>query len=246
MKTRNLTKTTLLLAAVAVLASQPLQAAVTFDDFSTNPNISTEWTQYSYFGSENTTPTWNSIDQDLDLDGGGGGGAVMGLYRTGSSRSASDPVTLTVADFNVAGGSWHQVGLMIGDTAQPGLLDSNEKYEWAVRWEGGTYKLRVRKDVGTGSFNLFNEDIGGTFAGPTKLDIVRTGDDYQFLANDVLKYTASSYSSAVHDTFVNYQITKGGDGSGTATVDDFGVIPEPSAVALFGLAGLGLFLRRRR
>ncbi len=245
MRTTTLTKTALPFAAVGLLAVPTLYAATTFDDFSTDPNISTEWTQYSYFGSESTTPVWNSTDEDLDLDGGGGGGAVLGLYRTGDTRSASDPVTMTVVDFNVTGGTWHQVGLMIGDTAAPGLLDSNERYEWGIRWESGTYKLRVRKDVGTGSFDLFNEDIGASFSDTVKLDIVRAGDDYQFLANDVLKYTGTSYASAVHDTFVNYQITKGGDGAGTATIDDFGVVPEPSTTALLGLGGLALILRRR-
>lgn len=217
-------------------------------DFSTDPNIGGAWTEYSYFGAESTTPTWNSVDEDLDLDGGGGGGAVLGLYRTGETRSASDPVTLTVKDFVAGGGSWHQVGLMIADIAQPGLLDSNERYEWMIRWESGTYNLRVRKDVGTGSFELFNEAIGGTFTGPVKLDIVRAGDDYQFLANDVLKYTGTTYTSAVHDTLVNYEITKGGDGSGTATVDDFGIsaIPEPTSLVMFGLGSLAMVVRRRR
>jgi hypothetical protein len=246
MKKRTRAKTTLPIVIAGIIAAPALDAATTFDDFSSDPNIAGDWTQYSYFGSENTTPVWNSTDEDLDLDGGGGGGAVLGLYRTGDTRSASDLVTMTVVDFNVAGGSWYQVGLMIGDTAAPDLLDSNERYEWTIRWESGTYKLRVRKDVGTGGFDLFNEDLGGSFAGPVKLDIARVGDNYQFLANDVLKFTGTTYSSAVHDTFVNYLLTKGGDGGGTATIDDFGIVPEPSTTALLGLGGLALILRRRR
>lgn len=243
MKKRTQTETLLTLVVAGIIAAPALDAATTFDDFSSDPNIAGDWTQYSYFSSENTTPVWNSTDEDLDLDGGG---AVLGLYRTGDTRSASDPVTMTVVDFNVTGGSWHQVGLKISSNPADTLLDSNSRYEWAIRWESGTYKLRVRKDVDTGSYDLFNEDLGGSFAGPVKLDIARVGDNYQFLANDVLKFTGTTYSSAVHDTFENYQLTKGGDGGGTATIDDFGVVPEPSTTALLGLGGLALILRRRR
>ena len=244
MKKRTQTETLLTLVMAGIIAAPALDAATTFDDFSSDPNIAGDWTQYSYFSSENTTPVWNITDEDLDLDGGGG--AVLGLYRTGDTRLASDPVTMTVVAFNVTNGGWHQVGLKISSNPADRLLDSNSRYEWAIRWESGTYKLRVRKDVGTGSFDLFNEDLGDSFAGPVKLDIARVGDNYQFLANDVLKFTGTTYSSSVHDTFVNYQLTKGGDGVGTATIDDFGVVPEPSTTALLGLGGLALILRRRR
>jgi hypothetical protein len=248
----KLTKTALPFAAVALLAAQPLQAATTFyDDFSTDPNIGSEWTEYVYYDTaDNVTTTWNSGDQDLDFVSTAGSAAntsVIGLYRDGSSRSATDPVTLTVNAFSQTGGTWGQVGLMIGDTAEPGLLDSNEKYEWHINYTGSGYDLRARKDVGTGSYELFNENLGASFSSPVKLDIVRNGANYEFYANDVLKWTASSYSSGVHDTFVNYQITMGGDGPATATIDNFGVaVPEPSTTALLGLGGLALILRRRK
>lgn len=200
---------------------------MSFDDFSTDPNIGTEWTQYVYYDTiDYVTTTWNSSEQVLDfvsMAGTGVNTSLIGLYRTGSARSATDSVTLTVRAFSQTGGTFGQLGLMIGDTAQPGILDSNEKYEWHIRYTGSGYRLRARKDVGTGSFDLFSESLGNSFSGPVKLDIVRNGDDYEFYANDVLKHTATSYSSAVHDTFVNYQITFGGDSPATGTVDDFGI-----------------------
>ena len=87
-----------------------------------------------------------------------------------------------------------------------------------------------------------------SLSGPVKLDIVRNGADYEFYANDVLKYTASSYSSSVHDTFTTFAMTMGGDGASAGTVDNYGVIPEPSTYALLGglFALSSVILRRRR
>ena len=145
------------------------------------------------------------------------------------SLDSGDTVTMTVKDYIGNLGGFNQLSLMISSAEQPGLLDANPKYEWEIRWDGGTYKYRVRKDVGTGSYELFTEVIGATFTGPVKLDIVRNGANYEFYANDVLKYTASSYSSAVHDSMVYYQIILGGQGNETATVDDFGVPAAPAS-----------------
>ena len=215
---------------------------VFYYDFNTDPNIGSDWTEYFYYGTEdNVTTTWNSIEQDLDLvktsTSAGTGTSVNGLYRIGSWRLATDSVTLTVKDYSQTGGAWGQLGLIISTIPQPNLLDSNTRYEWTVRYSGGSYSLRVRKDTGSGSYDLFDEAI--TLSGPVKLDIMRVGDDYQFLSNDVLKYTADGtgddvYDTATKDSLVNYAITFGGDGPVTATVDDFGV-PSPSSGTLIML-----------
>ena len=213
-----------MIAAAAFMPTGHLLAAPAYDDFSTDPNIGTGWTEYSYHGTENVTPVWDGTGQDLDLAGGGGSGNLLGLYRTGSSRSATDSVTLTIKDATASGGTWGQVGLMISSVAQPGLLDSNAKYELELRWNGTSWYYLVRKDVGSGSYDLFTSSAF-TFSGPVTLEIVRNGDDYDFKANGSTLYTASSYTSAVHDSLVNYQITFGGDSTMTATVDDFGSFP---------------------
>ena len=64
----------------------PAGAAITYDDFSTDPNLATEWTEYAYYSSDLVTTTWNSTDQDLDLTRPAGQSGI-GLYRTVSSRS---------------------------------------------------------------------------------------------------------------------------------------------------------------
>jgi len=249
MKMTTLTKTTLPFAAVALLAATSQAATTSFDHFSTDPNIGSEWTEYTFHNTDLITSTWNSIDQDLDFVSAAGSAAntsLIGLYRTGTSRSATDAVTVTVNSFTRTGGTFGQVGLVISDVTSPTLLGSEEKYEWHIGDFNAGKQLRLRKDVGTGSFELFSEAF--TMTGSVKLDIVRVGANYEFYANDVLKHTASSYSSGVHDTLVNYQITMGGDGPATATVDNFGVVavPEPSTTALLGLGGLALILRRRK
>jgi hypothetical protein len=103
------------------------QATPFFDVFATDPNIGTEWTEYSYYNAEDVTPAWDGTAQDLDLvNSGAGTGAVLGLYRSSSSRSATDPVTLTVKDLSRTGGTWGYSGLMISSVPQPGYVTTTD------------------------------------------------------------------------------------------------------------------------
>ena len=211
---------------------------VLFDDFSSDPNISTEWTSYGYWNSPpGGVATWNSTDQDLDLVKltSGAGGWAVGVFRTGSTRSATDPVTMTVKDFSSSGGgSWGFLGLMISAVANPGYITTgDDTYTLGLAALGGTsvrYEVRRTYLDGTSNFILYQ---GSSFdlatSAPVTLDIVRNGDHYEFLANDVLLYTTASpaagdtYDTAAKDSLVNYQIVMAGDRALNATVDDFGV-----------------------
>jgi hypothetical protein len=211
------------------------QAAVIYDDFATNPNLATDWTEYAYYASDLVTPTWNSIDEDLDLVKTSGGGSV-GLYRTGASyRSATDPVTLTVKELSRTDGGWGFLGLMISAVAQHGYVaDTDNSYTLAIASTGvGTnvrYEVRRTYQDGTGDFQMYvGDEFDLATHGPITLDIVRVGDDYQFLADSVLLYTTAVpapgdfYGTAAKDSLVNFQIVMPGDGAMTATVDDFGI-----------------------
>jgi hypothetical protein len=210
---------------------------VLFDDFSSDPNIGTEWTSYGYWLSPpGSVATWNSTDQDLDLVKltSGTGGWAVGVFRTGSTRSATDSVTMTVKDFSSSGGSWGHLGLMISAVANPGYITTgDDTYTLALYALGGTsvrYEVRRTYLDGTSDFILYQ---GSSFdlatSAPVTLDIVRNGDHYEFLANDVLLYTTASpaggdtYDTAAKDSLVNYQIVMAGDRALNATVDDFGV-----------------------
>ena len=259
MKITSLTKTTLPFAAIALLAATPVLHAATsvFDDFSTDPNIGSEWTEYSYYETENVATTWNSMTDDLDVAHTAvGAGNGFGLYRTGTMRSTTDSVTMTVNSLSRSGGSWGFVGLMISAVPQPGYVTTTDD-SYTLRMNpdtAGNFQFMVGRTVndGAGTWPLFT-GTGEAFSGPYVLEIERVGDDYVFKANGATLYTTDGlggdiYDTAAKDLLVNYQIVTAGDGSITANVDNFGVVavPEPSTTALLGLGGLALILRRRK
>ncbi len=231
---------------------------ILYDDFSEDPKISTEWTRYSYRGTENATVTWNSTEQDLSLVKGTGDW-ITGLYRTGASRSGTDPnpVTMTVTDLGRSTGTWGFLGLMITAVPQQNYItDAGDSYTLAmVPMSATTFRYEVRRTYadGASNFQLYTGPVL-MFADsdPYQLDIVRSGDNYLFLANGSLLYTSGVasgdfYDTAAKDSMVYYQIVFGGDGAMTATVDNFGVVPEPSAaLLLLSALACGLLVRRRR
>jgi hypothetical protein len=241
-----------------MVASASLKAATTYDTFTTDPNISTEWTGYNHHSSSPgaAAAAWNSVNQNLDLTKVGGDW-MLGLYRTGSTRSATDPVTMAVSSLSMSGGTWGFVGLTISDTRQSLYVDgdgADNSYTLAmVPQSTTTFHYEVKRTYldGTGDFRLY---IGPTLtfadSDPYDLDIVRSGDHYLFQANGSTLYTttgtgADFYTPAEKDAMVYYQVVFGGDSTMSATIDNFGVIPEPSTALLGGL-GLLALLRRRR
>ena len=252
---RIVSKSMAVLAAVGALMAASAQAAILYDDFSTDPDIAGAWTQYSYFGGT-ATAIWNSGDEDLDLSkANGNGGAAW--YRTGATRSATAPVTLTVR--NVSGttdGSFGWVGLMITAVQQ----------QWYTTGRGDSYTICLEQPDrsltdfrfmvmrtyadGTGNFVLYRSPVFPA-SGDYKFDIVRNGDHYEFKANNALIYTTASpaagdfYDTAARDSMIYYQVAMVSSYATTATIDNFGVIPEPSAVAVMAIGGLLMAVRRR-
>ena len=243
--TRNMLTFVMMTAAIGLLAGAA--SAATYDDFSTNPNIGTQWTEYGYYANDLVAPTWNSADQDLDLVKTSGQGSV-GLYRTGSSRAATDPVTLTVKDLSRTSGTWGFAGLMISAVAQPGYITTgDDTYTLRMLANSATnFQFQVTRTYldGTGDFALY-DGAAQTFSGPYTLDIVRNGDNYDFKANGATLYTTGTaagdtYTTASKNSMVNYEIVLASDGAMTATVDDFGVVgatPPPPPPPLPPSAG---------
>ncbi|MFT5129793.1 MAG: hypothetical protein ACI8W8_003422, partial [Rhodothermales bacterium] len=185
-----------------------------------------EWTHFPYHGPVVVSATWDKATQSLLLQKDGTD-AVAGLVNS-SPRRATDSVSLTIGKVTAPGKPWAQVGLMIASKAQPGLLDSRPKYEWLVRREtnGSGWDYRVRKDVGSGSYELYASSAVDPVA-TVNLEILRQGDNYEFRANGVLHYRtgknpADTYSVQTKDSMLHYGITFGGSGPMTAEVKDFG------------------------
>ena len=95
--------------------------------------------------------------------------------------------------------------------------------------DGRTYRLVAELDFDANQLNLWVDPTAGEEAAP---DATRA-------------YTATNWSSAV-------RLASGGTGSTTwdnlivaSDWDDLGLVPEPSALALFGIGGLALLRRRR-
>ncbi len=200
------------------------------DDFSTDPDLATDWTQYVFYSGDLVTTTWNGTDGDLDLVRPAGQSGI-GLSRTGSSRTATDPVTLTVKELKRTDGTWGFVGLMISAVEQPGYITTeDDTYTLRMAPTGPTtFNFQVTRTYldGTSDYVLY-QGADETFSGPYVLDIERDGDNYVFLVNGTALYTTGNaagdlYDTAARDTMVYYQIVMAGDGAMTSTVDDFGL-----------------------
>jgi len=234
--------------AVGLLVISPLSATVI--DFSTDPQLSTDWTLASFYdggvSGDSTTVTWNSSNQDLDLASSYDEKAVI-LFKNGTTRTDTDTVTLTVKDYSQGGSSpsWTGTGLMISAVQSPGIWDTSACYRFEVYANGGSpeYTLKTASNtlIGTHSLESFPSTI--------KLDIVRDGSEYVFKANDQEIFRDSTYAS---DSLSYYSIGWGSSGSDTLTarVDNFGTIPVPEpntlVLLLIGLLGLLAYAWRKR
>ena len=265
MKTLIVSKTALTVATVAFGAALSLPAAVI--DFSTDPNLAGDWTEYEYFApglEDNVAASWNATDQGLDFVSTattGGGTSIIGLYSTSDhTRSATESVTMTVNALDRTDGNWGFVGLMISAAPQYDYISgTTDSYTLRMNALGsGNFQFMVARTVGDGG-GTYVMATGGiqafSFDNPYVLDIERNGaGEYEFFANNVSLYTTTAattgddfYDATAKDSLLNYQMIMGGDGAMTATVDDFGIIPEPGTYALLGgLFALSFVMVRRR
>jgi hypothetical protein len=267
MKTLIVSKTALTVATVAFGAALSLPAAVI--DFSTEPNLTPltgDWTEHNYYApgnQDNVVASWNATDQDLDLVGTAGASAansIIGLYSNSDhTRSATESVTMTVkalAKTTTIG--WGFLGLMIAADPLVHNYTAGTTDSYTLRMNAlidNKFQFMVGRTVADGGTWALHTSASQTFSGSYVLDIVRkdTGE-YEFLANNVSLYTTTAattgddfYDATAKDSLLNYQMIMGGDGAMTATVDDFGIIPEPGTYALLGgLFALSFVMVRRR
>ncbi|HAR67051.1 MAG TPA: hypothetical protein DCR55_12670 [Lentisphaeria bacterium] len=212
-----------------------------FDDFSIDPNITTEWTEYGYYNNTDaTTPSWDSGNGELDLNKPTGLNG-LGLYRTGMARTPTESVTMTVNSFSMASGAWGFMGLMLSTILQPayvantpaGFADTYTLRLSGVNTTDFRFKVTRTWRDGTGDYVLYESPADITFSGPYALTVERVGNEYVFKVDGAAIYTTGTaggdfYSTAVKDTMLSYQIVLAGEGVINASVDDFGV---PGATA---------------
>ena len=233
---KKMTWAVILLAVLAVMGAGTAQAQVTFyDDFSSDPDIAGDWDNHIYYKRAGTA-TWNSGDEDLDLAAGGNGadGEWYLLSRTGATRTADESVTLDVTSLSASttfGSDWTFFGLAISSNAAPNLLgDTSPIYTFRLASLGANINagLWVYQVIEHGGALVYNAPTTNSFT-PVTMEIRRNGDEYDFLADDVVLYTTSGdYSAAEHDSMTNYHI---GHGAGTfttndASADNFGVVVD--------------------
>jgi hypothetical protein len=243
------------IVAVGLFTVAPVYATVI--DFSTDPNLATQWTQFDYFNANNTpqpwaTATWNSTDQDLDLAANTGANKAegyRGIHKTGDTRSDTDGVTVTFSGYQGTYGSngWNNsVGLVVSTTENANLTAFLPSYLFLLDNDtttGFQYKVLTGSNLAV----VASKSVA-TLPSTLKFDILRDGSDYVFMGNGVeiardSSVTASMpYYHAIWDCHNTESLT--------VSMDDYGTvgIPEPGTLLLLttGLLGLVCYAWRKR
>jgi len=246
----------LLVGTVLTCHGITLAANATYDDFATDPDLAGSWdVAGNYVGGNGVVDcdidsghiAWNSANEDLNVSSVNDE-ALATLYRVGASREDSDPVTMTISDFTYSGPYWTGLGVVLAQSYDWDLVSGADLcYRWSLSTNGALnpdcfYELKV-----AGNQEILHYDLPGGPPANVTLDIVRDGDDYVFLANGVEMARDNRYGSTSLPCYGITYATSGYGNELSASVDNFGVIPEPSALSmLLSLLGLAFFSRYAR
>lgn len=230
-------------AAVAFLAVSPAFATVI--DFSANPNLATEWTQFPFYSTYQVGPNsaaWNATGENLTLTAANSE-ALAGLTKNGATRSDTDAVTVTYSNYVSNNAVWTCAGLIVSASATPDLFSGSPLYAVYFQQDGAnSYRYTVNKNLE----ELHRVSVP-SLPSTVKLDIVRDGADYVFKANGAEIWRDAAYAST---SLSHYFMYWGGGAADTLSVsaDNYGVVPEPSSIVLLfaGAFGLVCYAWRKR
>lgn len=225
--------------SVSLLIAAPVSATVL--DFSTDPNLTNDWTRYDYYGASGAecTAEWNASNRRLDLHSASAD-VNVGLYKKGTSRSDLDSVTLTLSNIyeNRQAADWLSAGLLVSQQRAPGVFDNTSWYSISYGHDSSGMYYGVTKSSSTGLASIGRASLESTPAS-VKFDITRDGSNYVFLANGTEICRDSSMSS----TSLPYYMMYWGSSSTallSLSADNFGVVPEPGTCVMMLSACIGL------
>jgi hypothetical protein len=237
------------------LTVAPVSATLT--DFSTDPNLASDWTQYYFYnayGRNQVASAWNASNQNLDLTATNEEG-LGGLFKTADTRSATDGVTVTYSNYAATtpthSSQWTCAGLTVSKAATPGIFDDPTGWYglyFQEEYNADTGATRYRFSAGKGLTELGRITLD-SLPSTMKLDIVHDGSAWVFKANGAEVARDSSFTASEMSHYFMYW-GSGTDASVSVSADNFGTtVPEPGTLALVGSCMLGLLCyawRKRR
>jgi len=214
-------------ALVALTASSQAAILAAWDDFG------------SGLSADNTLTGFSGTIAGVSLDSGNFGsndgtfGTIAGAISDGDGvfvRNTTTALTLTITNNT---GAAYNIESLHFDFGHRG---TNTPSTFDVTYTSG--------GLGPSSTLIDNIDVGGVAPGDV-------GDftDFDYTLSSLLSDIVLDDGESAVFTFNNF-VNRTGTSSSAATMDNFLIqgtaVPEPSSVALVGLAGAALLLRRRR
>lgn len=243
---KNIGKTACTLALMGGAVSQASVVLID-DDFSTSAIDSSSRFQSADIDSgdwnERTAATWDITSGELVNTGTVDHGAF--LLNTVSSLDTSLTQVTVSFDYTVGAGStlYFHSALYTGPNITTGNMSRTTRTGGAYFATGTDFNANF-----TSALNLKNgADVTGNTGGAL-ISLAGSTSGTFSQTYDISGYTGVSSIADVSHILAAFAIDGAAAGDGAVAIDNVNItaIPEPSSIALIGLGGLALLLRRRK